>query len=88
MNRKETFLSYKNKSFTTSQKWHFSKGVNPFFSSKNAIFFITFFSLKIRLEVRVHNVLGRKTTFFVYKNKIFHSLKNGIFAKGLTHAFG
>ena len=88
MNRKETFLNYKNKIFTTSQKWHFSKGVIPFFGSKNAIFFITFFSLKIRLEVVVNNVLDRKTTFFDYKNKIFHSPKNGIFPKGLTHDFG
>ena len=32
--------------------------------------------------------LDRKKKLFVYKNKIFHSLKNGIFPKGLTHAFG
>ena len=81
MNRKKTFLNYKNKNFTTFQKWHF-------FWSKNAIFFITFFSLKRRLKVRANNVLRRKTTFFDYKNKIFHSLKNGIFPKGLTHDFG
>ena len=28
MNRKETFFDYKNKNFSTSQKSHFSKGVN------------------------------------------------------------
>ena len=43
INRKETFFEYKNKYFTTSQKWHFSKGVNPCFWSKNAIFFIICF---------------------------------------------
>ena len=46
MNRKETFFEYKNKNFTTSQKWHFSKGVNPYFWSKNAIFFIICFRQK------------------------------------------
>ena len=46
INRKETFFEYKNKNFTTSQKWHFSKGVNPFFWSKNAIFFIICFRQK------------------------------------------
>ena len=36
----------------------------------------------------LHKVLDRKETFFDYKNEIFQSLKNGIFPKGLTHAFG
>ena len=39
LDRKETFLDHKNKPFSTSQKWHFSKGVNPCFWSKNAQFF-------------------------------------------------
>ena len=82
MNRKETFFDYKNKNFSTSQKWHFSKGVNPCFWSKNANFFTTFFSLKIKLEVRVNNVLDSKKNFFVHKKEIFRSLKNGIFPKG------
>ena len=46
INRKETFSEYKNKNFTTSQKWHFSKGVNPYFWSKNTIFFIICFRQK------------------------------------------
>ena len=29
-----------------------------------------------------------KKTFFDYENKVFQSLKNGIFLKGLTHASG
>ena len=36
----------------------------------------------------LHKVLDRKETFFDYKNEIFQSLKNGIFPKGLAHAFG
>ena len=81
MNRKETFLNYKNKIFTTSQKWHFSKGVNPCFWSKNAIFFHYLLSLKIRLKLRVNNVLdGKKKLFLTIKTKFF-SLKTR------THAF-
>ena len=31
LGRKNAFLSYKNKQFTNSKTWHFSKGVNPWF---------------------------------------------------------
>ena len=87
MNKKETFFDYKNKHFTTSQTWHFSEGLTHAFGQKMQ-FFHYLFPLKIRAEVRVNNVLERKKTFLDYKNKIFHSLKNGIFPKGLIHAFG
>ena len=46
LGRKETFFDYKNKIFETSQKWHFSKKVNPRFWSKNAIFVIICFRSK------------------------------------------
>ena len=46
------------------------------------------FSLKIRLEIRFKNLLDTKEPFFDYKKKIFECPKNGIFPKGLTHAFG
>ena len=35
-----------------------------------------------------NNVPERKETFLALKNVIFQSPKNGIFPKGLTHAFG
>ena len=44
--------------------------------------------LKIRLEIRVKNVLDTKEPFFDYKRKISKSHKNCIFPEGLTHAFG
>ena len=66
----------------------FFRSVNPCFWSKNAIFFHYLFSLKVRLELGVNNVRDRKKTFFDYKNKIFFSLKNCLFAKGLFHVFG
>ena len=33
-------------------------------------------------------VLDGKETFFDHKKAVFQSLKNHIFPKGLTHAFG
>ena len=36
----------------------------------------------------LHKVCDRKQTFFDYKDKFFQFLKNRIFQKGLTHAFG
>ena len=35
---KNTFLGYKNKKFKKSKNWHFPKGVNPSFWSKNGHF--------------------------------------------------
>ena len=46
LEEKETFFYYKNTNFSQSQKSHFSKGVNPCFWSKNAIFFLDLFSVK------------------------------------------
>ena len=38
LQRKYAFLGYKNKNFKKSKNWHFSKGVNPWFGPKIAIF--------------------------------------------------
>ena len=38
LERKNAFLGYKNKKFNRSKTWHFSKGVNPWFWSKNCHF--------------------------------------------------
>ena len=43
LERKKAFLGYKNKKFEKSKNWHFSKGVNPWFWSKNGPFFNFFF---------------------------------------------
>ena len=55
---------------------------------KKCQFFHYFVWLKIRLEIRLNNVLDTKEPFFDYKRKISKSPKNPIFPKGLTHAFG
>ena len=38
LKRKNAFLGYKNKKFKKSKNSHFSKGVNPWFWSKNGHF--------------------------------------------------
>ena len=55
---------------------------------KKCQFFHYFVWLKIRLEIRLNNVLDTKEPFFDYKRKISKSPKNRIFPKGLTHGFG
>ena len=54
---------------------------------KKCQFFHYFVWLKIRLEIRLNNVLDTKEPFFTIK-KICESPKSRIFPKGLTHAFG
>ena len=60
----------------------------PMLFVKKCKFFDYFVLAQIRSEIRFHNVLDRKETFFYYKNKILQSPKNYIFPKGLTLAFG
>ena len=38
LERKNAFLGYKNNKFKKPKNWHFFKGVNPWFSSKNGHF--------------------------------------------------
>ena len=38
LQRKNAFLGYKNKKFKKLKNWHFCKGVNPWFWSKNGHF--------------------------------------------------
>ena len=57
---------------------------------KKCQFFHYFVWLKIRLEIKLNNVLDTKEHCFDYKRKISESPKNRMFPKGLrlTHAFG
>ena len=43
LDRKNAFLSNKSKNLNQSKNWHFSKGVNPWFWSKNGHFSNFFF---------------------------------------------
>ena len=48
LQRKNSFVGFKNKKFKTSKNWHFSKGVNESFWSKNRHFSKLLFFLQYR----------------------------------------
>ena len=76
LERKNAFLSYKNKKFKKSKNSHFSKGVNPWFWSKNG-HFSNVFSLGNKSQENVfYDILERKNAFLSYKNKKFKKSKN------------
>ena len=88
LDRKETFFGHKKSNLSKSQKSHFSKGVNPCFWSKNAIFFLNLFLVEIRVEIMLKTLQSKKKPFGAIKSRIFNSVNSRIFPKGLTHAFG
>ena len=75
LKRKKAFLGYKNKKFKQSKNWHLSKGVNPWFWSKNGHFFDFFFG-NIGQENVFYDILAQKNAFVGYKNKKFKKPKN------------
>ena len=87
LERKNAFLGYKNKKFKKSKNWHFSKGVNPWFWSKNGHFSNFFLLGNIRRENVFNDILERKNAFLGYKKKIFKKSKNWHFPKGVNPWF-
>ena len=83
----QTFCDYKEKLFHSTKNRILPKGLTHAFGQKYHLF-LYLFSVTMRLEIMLNKVWDRKETFFDYKNKIFQRLNNGIFPKGLTHAFG
>ena len=73
---KKKILAYKNKKFKKSKNSHFSKGVNPWFQSKNGHFYKFFFLAKMGQENVFYDILERKNAFLGYKNKKFKKSKN------------
>ena len=86
--QKNAFLGYKNKKLKKSKNWHFSKGVNPWFWSKNGHFSNFFFLGNIGQENVFYDILERKTAFYNIKIRSSKRRKINIFAKVLTHGFG
>ena len=84
--RKKAFLGYKNKKLKKSKNWHFSKGINPWFWSKNG-HFSNFFLGNIAQENVFYDILQRKHAFLAYKNKKFKKSKNWHFSKGVNPWF-
>ena len=87
LDRKNAFLGYKNKKFKKSKNWHFSKGVNPWFWSKNGHFSNFFFLRNIGHENVFYDILDRKNAFLGYKKKKFKKSKNWHFSKGVNPWF-
>ena len=87
LERKNDFLGYKNNKFEKSKNWHFYKGVNPCFWSKNGLFSI-FFSLgNIGQEIVFYDILERRNVLLRYKNKKFKKSKNWHFSRGVNSWF-
>ena len=84
---KNAFLRYKNKKFKKSKNWHFSKGVNPWFWSKNGHFSNFYFLGNIRQENVFYKILEQKNAFLGYKNKTFKKSKYRHFPKGVNPWF-
>ena len=87
LERKNAFLRYKNNKFKNSKNWHFSKGGNPWFWSKNRYFSNFFFLGNIGKENVFYDILERKNAFLGYKNKKFKNSKNWHFSKGVNPWF-
>ena len=67
---KKPFLGYRNKKFKKSKKWHFSKGVNLWFWSKNGHFSPFIFLGTLSQENVFYDILERKNAFLGYKNNM------------------
>ena len=87
LNRKNAFLGHKNKKFTKSKNWHFSKGVNPWFWAKNGRFSRVYFLGNIGQENLLLRYSRRKNVFLGYKNKKLKKSKNWNFSKGVNPWF-
>ena len=85
--RKNAFLGYKNKKLKKSRSWHFSKGVNPWFWSKNGFFFNFLLLGKKGQENVFYDIMKRKNAFLGNKNKKSKKSKNWHFSKGVMPGF-
>ena len=87
LERKKAFLDYKKNNFKKSKNWHFSKGVKPWFWSKNGHFSNFFFLGNIGQENVFNDILERKNAFLDYKKNKFKKSKNLYFFKGVNPWF-
>ena len=78
--RKDALLGYKNKKLQELKNWHFSKGLNPWFWSKNGHIFNFFFSGNICQESIFYDILERKNAFLGNKKNKLQKFKNWHFS--------
>ena len=86
LERKNGFLGYKNKKLKKSGNWHFSKGVNPFFWSKNGHFSNFFFSQYRPGKCLLLYSRTIKRLFRLLNKKLKKS-QNWYFSKGFNPCF-
>ena len=84
LQRKNAFLCYKNNKFKKSKNWHFSKGVNSRFMSKNGLFSNFVFLRNTGQENVFYDILQRRNAFLSYKKNKFKKSKNWHFSKGVN----
>ena len=87
LKRKNAFLGYKNKKIEKLKNCHFSKGVNPWFWSKNGHFSNFFFQAIQARKMSFTIFQNEKTPFQAIKTRSSKSQKIDIFPKGLTLGF-
>ena len=83
---KNAFLGYKNKMFKKSKNWHFFKGVNPWFSSKNDHFSNFFFRQYRPGKCLLWNSRAKKRLSRLQKQEV-HGVENWHFSKGVNPWF-
>ena len=84
---KKNCLGYKKKKLNKSKNWHFSKGVEPWFWSKNDHFFNIVFLGNIGQANVFCDILERKNAFRGYRNKKLKKSKNWDFSKRVNPWF-
>ena len=84
---KDAFLGHKSKKLKKWKNWRFSKGVNPWFWSKNGHFPTFIFLSNIGQENPCYDILEQKSAFLGYKNKKFKNSRNRHFLKGVNPWF-
>ena len=87
LERKNAFLRYENKESKESKNWNFSKGVKPWFWSRNSHFFNFFFLSNLGQENVFYDILEQKNAFLRYKNKKSKKPKTWNFSKGVNPWF-
>ena len=87
LEQKNAFLGYRNKKLKKWKNWHFSKGVNPWFWSKNGHFSNVFFLGNIALENVFYDILEQTNALLGYINKKFKKSKNWHFSKRVNPWF-
>ena len=86
LERKDTFLDYKERYFKQAKNWHFPKGLINGFGPKMADF-PTFFLGNIGQENVFYDIPEQKNDFLDYKKNKFKKSKNWHFFKGVNPWF-